>query len=313
LGRGRRGAVRRFARRECANLSDAPRTHDRCLPGRKYNRHHRTSDRPIAFTTARAAFVIENRPGAAGNIGTETVVRARPDGYTLLEVALANAINVTLYPNLNFDFIRDIVPVASVSRIPLVMVVNPSFPAKTVSEFIAYARANPGKITMASQGNGSVHHVTGELFKSMVHVDMLHVPYRGNPVPDLIGGQVQVMLSPMPAAIEYIKAGRLRALAVTAAMRQESLPDIPTIAEFVPGFEATAWNGIGVSKNTPLAIIDRLNGAINAALADPKLEAVLSDQGSSVFSGSPSDFGKFIAAETEKWANVIKFANIKPE
>jgi tripartite-type tricarboxylate transporter receptor subunit TctC len=258
-------------------------------------------------------FVIENRPGAAGNIGTETVVRARPDGYTLLEVALANAINVTLYPNLNFDFIRDIVPVASVTRIPLVMVVNPSFPAKTVSEFIAYGKANPGKITMASQGNGSVHHVTGELFKSMVHVDMLHVPYRGNPVPDLIGGQVQVMFSPMPAAIEYIKAGRLRALAVTTAMRLESLPDIATVAEFVPGFEATAWNGIGVPKNTPLTIIDRLNGAINAALADPKLKAVLSDQGSSVFSGSPSDFGKFIAAETEKWANVIKFANIKPE
>jgi tripartite-type tricarboxylate transporter receptor subunit TctC len=247
-------------------------------------------------------FVIENRPGAAGNIGTETVVRARPDGNTLLEVALANAINVTLYPNLNFDFIGDIVPVASVTRIPLVMVVNPSFPAKQIQARSPWRHKE--------RKRAPCHRRTVQVYGRR---HMLHVPYRGNPVPDLIGGQVQVMFSPMPAAIEYIKAGRLRALAVTTAMRQESLPDIPTIAAFVPGFEATAWNGIGVPKNTPFAIIDRLNGAINAALADPKLKVVLSDQGSSVFSSSPSDFGKFIAAETGKWANVIKFANIKPE
>ena len=258
-------------------------------------------------------FVIENRPGVAGNIGTQAVVKAPPDGYTLLEVALANAINVTLYPNLGFDFVRDIAPVASLIRVPLVLVVNPSFPAKTVPEFIAYARSNPGKITMASQGNGSVHHVTGELFKSMAGVDMLHVPYRGNPIPDLLGGQVQVIFSPMPAAIEYIRAGRLRGLAVTTAMRQESLMDVPTVADFVPGFEASAWNGIGAPKNTPLPIINKLNSEINAAIADPKMMAAFFDQGSSVFSSSPSDFGKFIAAETEKWARVIKFANIKPE
>ena len=258
-------------------------------------------------------FVIENRPGVAGNIGTQAVVKAPPDGYTLLEVALANAINVTLYPNLGFDFVRDIAPVASLIRVPLVLVVNPSFPAKTVPEFIAYARSNPGKITMASQGNGSVHHVTGELFKFMARVDMLHVPYRGNPIPDLIGGQVQVIFSPMPAAIEYVRAGRLRALAVTTAMRQESLMDVPTVADFVPGFEASAWNGIGAPKNTPLPIINKLNSEINAAIADPKMMAAFFDQGSSVFSSSPSDFGKFIAAETEKWARVIKFANIKPE
>jgi tripartite-type tricarboxylate transporter receptor subunit TctC len=258
-------------------------------------------------------FVVENRPGVAGNIGTEAVVKAPPDGYTLLEVALANAINVTLYPNLGFDFVRDIAPVASLVRVPLVLVVNPSFPAKTVHEFIAYAKSNPGKITMASQGNGSVHHVTGELFKFMAHVDMLHVPYRGNPIPDLLGGQVQVMFSPMPAAIEYIRAGRLRALAVTTAMRQESLLDVPTVADFVPGFEASAWNGIGAPKNTPLPIINKLNSEINAAIVDPKMRAAFSNQGSSVFSGSPSDFGKLIAAETEKWAKVIKFANIKPE
>ena len=258
-------------------------------------------------------FVIENRPGVAGNIGTQAVVKAPPDGYTLLEVALANAINVTLYPNLGFDFVRDIAPVASLIRVPLVLVVNPSFPAKTVPEFIAYARSNPGKITMASQGNGSVHHVTGELFKFMARVDMLHVPYRGNPIPDLIGGQVQVIFSPMPAAIEYIRAGRLRGLAVTTAMRQESLMDVPTVADFVPGFEASAWNGIGAPKNTPLPIINKLNSEINAAIADPKMMAAFLDQGSSVFSGSPSDFGKLIAAETEKWAKVIKFANIKPE
>jgi len=258
-------------------------------------------------------FVIENRPGVAGNIGTQAVVKAPPDGYTLLEVALANAINVSLYPNLSFDFVRDIAPVASLIRVPLVLVVNPSFPAKTVPEFIAYARSNPGKITMASQGNGSVHHVTGELFKFMARVDMLHVPYRGNPIPDLIGGQVQVIFSPMPAAIEYIRAGRLRGLAVTTAMRQESLMDVPTVADFVPGFEASAWNGIGAPKNTPLPIINKLNSEINAAIADPKMMAAFLDQGSSVFSGSPSDFGKLIAAETEKWAKVIKFANIKPE
>ena len=217
-------------------------------------------------------FVIENRPGAGSNIATETVVRAAPDGYTLLLVAPANAINATLYDKLNFNFIRDIAPVASIVRAPFVMVVNPSVPAKTVPEFIAYAKANPGKINMASAGNGTSAHVSGELFKMMAGVDMVHVPYRGSDLPDLLGGQVQVMFDPIPQSIEYIRAGKLRALAVTTATRSEALPDIPTVGEFVPGYEASAWYGVGAPKNTPAEIIDKLNKEINAGLADPKIE-----------------------------------------
>ena len=258
-------------------------------------------------------FVIDNRPGAGGNIGTEVVVKAPPDGYTLLEVASANAINATLYDKLNFNFVRDIAPVASIIRIPLVLVVHPAVPAKTVPEFMAYARANPGKLNMGSQGVGSVQHVSGELFKFMTGVDMTHVPYRGNPMPDLLGGQVQVVFSPLPAAIEYIKAGTLRALAVTTASRQEALPGLPTVGDFVPDYEASAWSGIGAPKNTPAQIIDKLNIEINTAIADPKMKAQFSDIGCSVLSGSPSDFGRLIAEETEKWGKVVKFAGIKPQ
>jgi tripartite-type tricarboxylate transporter receptor subunit TctC len=260
-------------------------------------------------------FVIENRSGAGSNIGTEAVVRASPDGYTLLLVGTANAINVTLYDNLNFNFIRDIAPVAIIGRAPLVMEVNPSVPAKTVPEFIAYAKANPGKISMASAGTGGASHVAGELFKMMAGVNMLHVPYRGSPpaLTDLLGGQVQVMFDNVPSSIQHIKAGKLRALAVTTTARSEVLPDIPTIGEFVPGYGASGWNGIGAPKNCPTEIIDRLNREINAALADPKMQSQLADLGSAALSGSPADFGKLIAEDTEKWAKVVKFAGIKPE
>ena len=260
-------------------------------------------------------FVIENRPGAGSNIATEAVVRAPPDGYTLLLVSPANAINATLYDKLNFNFIRDIAPVAGIIREPHVMVVNPSVPAKTVPEFIAYAKANPGKLNMASAGNGTAAHVAGELFKMMTGVDMVHVPYRGAApaLTDLLGGQVQVMFAAMPASIEYIRAGKLRALAVTTATRSEALPDIPTVGEFVPGYEASAWFGVGAPKNTPAEIIDKLNKEINAALADPKIKARLADLGGTVLPGSPADFGKLIADETEKWGKVIRAANIKPE
>ena len=229
--------------------------------------------------------------------------------------APANAINATLYDKLNFNFIRDIAPVAGIIRVPNVMVVNPSVPAKTVPEFIAYAKANPGKINMASAGIGTAPHVSGELFKMMTGVDMVHVPYRGGApaLTDLLGGQVQVMFATMPASIEYIRAGKLRALAVTTATRSEALPDIPTVGEFVPGYEASAWYGIGAPKNTPAEIIDKLNKEINAGLADPKMKARLADLGGTVLAGSPADFGKLIADETEKWAKVIKFAGIKPE
>jgi tripartite-type tricarboxylate transporter receptor subunit TctC len=257
-------------------------------------------------------FVVENRPGAGANVGTELVAKAAPDGYTLLMVTFANAVNATLYDHLSFDFTRDIVPVASLSRSPLVMEVNPSFPAKAVPEFIAYAKANPGKVNMASGGNGVPSHVAGELFKMMAGVDMLHVPYRnGNPLPDLLGGQVQVYFSPIPASIGFIRAGKLRALAVTGATRSEVLPDVPTVAEFLPGYEAMSWYGVGVPTNTPADIVDKLNREINAALADPAIQARLADLGVTVLVGSPADFGKFLAGEIQKWGKVVKFANIK--
>jgi tripartite-type tricarboxylate transporter receptor subunit TctC len=258
-------------------------------------------------------FVIENRPGAGGNIGTEAVVRAPPDGYTLLQVVTSAAINATFYPKLNFNFIRDIAPVASIGGGAYVMAINPSVPAKTVPEFIAYAKANPGKINMVSAGIGTPPHVFGELFKMMAGVDMVHVPYRGSFMADLLGGQVQVVFGPITQLVEHIRASKLRALAVTTATHQAALPDIPTIAEFVPGYEASAWYGVGAPKGTPAAIVEKLNAAINAGLADPAMIARLADLGVTVLVGTPADFGKFIAGETDKWAKVIRAAHIKVE
>ena len=260
-------------------------------------------------------FVIENRPGAGANIGTEVVVHAAADGYTLLFVSPANAINATLYANLRFNFIRDITPVASISRGANVMVVHPSFPAKTVPEFIAYAKANPGKVSMASAGNGSAPHICGELFKMMAGVDMVHVPYRGGgpALTDLLGGQVQVYFATTASSVEYIRAGRLRALAVTTATRSEALPDTPTMSEFIPGYEASGFYGLAAPKNTPAEIVDKLNNEINAALADPKMKAQLGEFGGVPMPMTPADFGRLIADETEKWAKVIKFAGIKAD
>jgi tripartite-type tricarboxylate transporter receptor subunit TctC len=259
--------------------------------------------------------VIENRPGAGGNIGTEAVVRAQADGHTLLMISAANAINATLYDKLNFNFIRDIAPVASVSRNPFVMEVNPSVPAKTVPEFIAYAKGNPGKIAMASSGNGTLSHVAGELFKMMTGVDMVHVPYRGDApsLTDLLSGQVQLAFQNIPASIEHIRAGKLRALAVTSAARQEMLSELPTVGEFFPGYEASGWAGLGAPKNTPTEIIAKLNKEINSGLADPKVKAWFATQSNSVLTLSPAEFGKLIAEETEKWGKVIRAANIKAE
>jgi tripartite-type tricarboxylate transporter receptor subunit TctC len=258
-------------------------------------------------------FIVENRTGASGNIGTEVVVRAPPDGYTLLLVAASNAFNAALYPNLNYKFIRDIAPVASIALVPNVMVINPSLPTKTLPEFIAYAKANPGKINMASAGNGSSNQIFGEMFKTMTGVDLVHVPYRGNYLPDLLGGQVQVVFTPISASLDFIKSGKLRALAVTTATRVDMLPDIPTVGEFVPGYEANAWLGVGVPKNTPAEIIDKLNKEINVGLTDPKVRARLTELGNVPMPMTPADFGKFIAEETEKWGKVIRAANIKPE
>ena len=260
-------------------------------------------------------FVIENRPGAGSNIGTELVVNAPPDGYTLLLVGASSAINATLYEKLNFKFLRDITPVSGINSVPFIMVVNPSFPPKTVSEFIAYARANPGKVNMASGGNGTAGHLSGELFKLLAGLNMVHVPYRGEApaLTDMLAGHVQAMFGTMPASIEYVRAGKLRPLAVTGARRSELLPDLPTVGDFVPGYETSAWQGVGAPKNTPVEIIDRLNKEINAGLADPKIKARVVDMGGTVLAGSPADFGKLIADETEKWGKVVKFSGAKPD
>jgi len=260
-------------------------------------------------------FIIDNRSGAGSDIGTKAVVGAAPDGYTLLWATTANAINATLYDSLSFNFIRDIAPVAGIVRVPNVMEVNPSLAAKTVPEFIAYAKANPGMINLASGGTGTTPHLAGELFKMMTGVNMLHVPYRGSPqaITDLLGGQMQVMFDVMPQSIGHIRAGELRALAVTTAMRSEALPNIPALGDFVPGYEASSWHGVGVPKNTPAEIVDKLNKEINAALADPKLKARLADLGGTVLPGSAADFGKLVADEIQKWARVVVFAGIKPD
>jgi len=260
-------------------------------------------------------FVIENRSGAGGNLGTEAVVRAPPDGYTLLLCASTDTINATLYDKLNFNFIRDIAPVAGIARGPNVLVVHPSFPAKTIPEFIAHAKANPGKVSFASAGIGSVSHVSGELFKATAGINMVHVPYRSlaPALTDLIGGQVQAIFSSTPPSIEFVRAGRLRALAVTSAMRSEALPDLPTISDFLPGYEASLFTGIGAPKNAPAEIVERLNKEIKTALADAGMKVRLADLGNAPMPMTPAEFSKLIADETEKWGKVIRAANIKPE
>jgi tripartite-type tricarboxylate transporter receptor subunit TctC len=261
------------------------------------------------------SFVVEDRTGAGGNIATESVVQAQADGHTLLLTSVGNAVNATLYEKLNYNFLRDIVPVAGISREPLAMEVQPSFPAKALPDFIAYAKANPGKINYGSAGIGSSLHMAGELFNLMAGVQLVHVAYRGSPpaLNDLLGGQIQLMFSPLPPSIGYVKSGRLHALAVTTATRSQVLPDVPVIADVVPGYEASAWYGIGAPKGTPAEIVDRLNAEINAGLADPNLRAQLITLGSVPFPGTPSDFGKHMAAETDKWAKVIRAAKIKPQ
>jgi tripartite-type tricarboxylate transporter receptor subunit TctC len=262
-----------------------------------------------------APFVVENRPGAGSNLGAEAVVKAPPDGYTLLLVTGNNAVSATLFDKLNFDFVRDIAPVASIARSPAVLVVNPAVPATTVPELIAYAKSDPGKLNMGSGGNGSVQHVYGELFKMMTGVSMLHVPYRGTApaLADLVGGQVQVMFDTLSTSLEFIKAGKLRALAVTTAARLEVLPDVPTVGDFVPGYEASGWLGLGAPKGTSIEIVDKLSKEVSAGLADPKLRARVADLGGTVFTLSPTEFRKFIAEEIEKWGKVVKFAGIKAE
>jgi tripartite-type tricarboxylate transporter receptor subunit TctC len=261
------------------------------------------------------SFVIENRPGAGGNIGTEVVVNAPPDGHTLLLATVPNAVNATLYEKLNFSFIRDIAPVAGIIRVPQVILVHPSLPAKTVPEFISYAKANPGKVNMASAGNGSAPHMAGELFNVMAGVNIVHVPYRGQgpALTDLLGGQVQVLFATTPGTTDFIRTGKLRALAVTTASRAEVLPDLPTVGDFLPGYEASQWYGIGAPKNTPAEIVDKLNREINAALTDPGMKSRFADIGGEALAGSPAEFGKLITDETGKWAKVVNFAGIKPE
>jgi tripartite-type tricarboxylate transporter receptor subunit TctC len=260
-------------------------------------------------------FVIENRPGAGSNIATEAVVNARPDGYAILLANFANASNASLYANLKFNFIRDIAPIAGIVRVPNIMLVNQSLPVKTIPEFIAYAKANPGKISMASAGIGSTGHLAGELMKMMAGIDFVHVPYRGNApaITDLLSGQVQILFASLPSSIEYVRAGKARGLAVTTAMRAAAAPDLPAIAEFVAGYEVSSWYGIGAPRNTPSDVIDTLNKAVNVGLADPRLKKQLDDQGGIEMAGTPADFGRLIADETEKWAKVIKFAGIKPQ
>jgi tripartite-type tricarboxylate transporter receptor subunit TctC len=259
--------------------------------------------------------IVESRPGGGTNIATEAVVRAPPDGYTLLLVAPANAINATLYDKLNFEFLRDIVPVAGIIRFPNVVDVNPSLPIKSIPELIAYGKTNPGKLNMASSGNGSTIHMSGELFKMMTGINMVHVPYRGGApaLTDLIAGQVHVMFDNLPTSAEHVKSGRLRGLAVTGAARSHVLPDLPTVADFLPGYEASAWYGLGAPRNTPAAVIDRLNDAVNAILADPTSQGRFAELGASLLPGSPADFGKLLADETEKWGKVVKFAGAKPD
>jgi tripartite-type tricarboxylate transporter receptor subunit TctC len=259
--------------------------------------------------------IVESRPGGGTNIATEAVVRAPPDGYTLLLVAPANAINATLYDKLNFEFLRDIVPVAGIIRFPNVVDVNPSLPVKSIPELIAYAKTNPGKLNMASSGNGSTIHMSGELFKMMTGINMVHVPYRGGApaLTDLIAGQVHVMFDNIPTSAEHVRSGRLRGLAVTGAARSHVLPDLPTVADFLPGYEASAWYGLGAPRNTPAAVIDRLNDAVNAILADPTSQGRFAELGASLLPGSPADFGKLLADETEKWGKVVKFAGAKPD
>jgi tripartite-type tricarboxylate transporter receptor subunit TctC len=259
--------------------------------------------------------IVESRPGGGTNIATEAVVRAPPDGYTLLLVAPANAINATLYDKLNFDFLRDIAPVSGIIRFPNVVDVNPSLPIKSIPELIAYAKTNPGKLNMASSGNGSTIHMSGELFKMMTGINMVHVPYRGGApaLTDLIAGQVHVMFDNLPTSAEHVRSGRLRGLAVTGTARSHVLPDLPTVADFLPGYEASAWYGLGAPRNTPAAVIDRLNDAVNAILADPTSQGRFAELGASLLPGSPADFGKLLADETEKWGKVVKFAGAKPD
>ena len=259
------------------------------------------------------SFIVENRPGGGTNIATEAVLRAAPDGYTLLLVAPANAINATLYDKLNFNFIREVEPVAGLIRFPNVVVVNPSLPVKSIPELIAYAKANPGKLNMASSGNGSTIHMSGELFKMLTEINMVHVPYRGGApaLTDLIAGQVQVMFDNIPTCAEHVKSGKLRGLAVTSTTRSEVLPDLPTVADFLPGYEASAWYGLGAPKGTPAEIVDRLNKAVNEILADPKVKAKFSEYGAILLPGSAADFGKLLADETEKWGKVVKFSGAK--
>jgi tripartite-type tricarboxylate transporter receptor subunit TctC len=260
------------------------------------------------------SFIVENRSGAASNIATEAVTRAFPDGYTLLSVGTPNAVNATLDDNLNFNFIQDIAPVAGIARVPNVMSVSPSFPARTVPEFIAYAKANPGKINFGSGGNGTTAHMAGELFKMLAGVNMLHVPYRGEALAltDLLGGQLQVVFGTMPSSAEFVKGGRLRALAVTSAARSDVLPDIPSLSDLLPSYESSFWGGLGTPKNTPTEIVDKLNKEINAGLADPKFKARFAELGATPLPGTPTDFGTLIANETEKWGKVVRFSGAKP-